>query len=395
MSHVVICSSKRTPIGKFCGALATLPAPKLGAAAIKGVLDETQIEPGTVDQVIMGNVLQAGIGQAPARQAGLYAGLPESVGAITLHKVCGSGLRAVMDAHNAIKAGEWEVVIAGGMENMSLAPHILANSRKGYRMGDIKAIDSLVHDGLTDPYSGRHMGECAELCAEKYDLSRAAQDAFALDSYTKSQSAIEAGHFSAEMVAVEIPQRKGDPVVVDVDEEPFASPLDKMAKLRPAFKSDGTITAANASKINDGAAALLVCSQSKAESLGLKPQVRLVAQASCAQTPEWFTTAPAFASQQCLDKAGLKVGDIDLWEINEAFAAVTMACVKELDIAMEKVNVRGGAVAFGHPIGASGARILTTLIHTLLQEKKRYGLATLCIGGGEAVALLVENIQTA
>jgi len=239
------------------------------------------------------------------------------------------------------------------------------------------------------------MGECAELCAEKYDLSRAAQDAFALDSYTKSQSAIEAGHFSAEMVAVEIPQRKGDPVVVDVDEDPFASPLDKMAKLRPAFKSDGTITAANASKINDGAAALLVCSQSKAESLGLKPQVQLVAQASCAQTPEWFTTAPAFASQQCLDKAGLKVGDIDLWEINEAFAAVTMACVKELDIDMEKVNVRGGAVAFGHPIGASGARILTTLIHTLLQEKKRYGLATLCIGGGEAVALLVENIQTA
>ncbi len=395
MENIVICSAKRTPIGKFSGALASLPAPQLGSAAIKGVLDETQIPGEKVDQVIMGNVLQAGIGQAPARQASLHAGLPESVGAITLHKVCGSGLRAVMDAHNGIKAGEWDVVIAGGMENMSLAPHLLSNSRKGYRMGDVKAVDSMVHDGLTDPYSGRHMGECAELCAEKYELSREDQDGFALESYKKSQSAIEAGLFKNELVTVAIPQRKGDPLQVDTDEEPFASPLDKMSKLRPAFKKEGTITAANASKINDGAAALLVCSQSKADELGLKPQVRILAQASCAQTPEWFTTAPAFASEKCLEKAGLSTDDIDLWEINEAFAAVTMACVKELSIDPTKVNVRGGSVAFGHPIGASGARILTTLIHTLLTEEKRYGLATLCIGGGEAVALVVENTQLA
>ncbi|MCK5690546.1 acetyl-CoA C-acetyltransferase [Myxococcota bacterium] len=393
MKEVVILSAARTPIGSFLGALSGVTTPELGATVIKEAVEKANIDKESIDQVIMGNVLQAGIGQAPARQAAIKAGLPYHTGAITLHKVCGSGLRAVMDATNAIRAGEWETVVAGGMESMSNAPHYLEKSRAGYRMGDVKVADGMVKDGLWDPYEQKHMGEYAELCVDKYKFSREEQDAFALESYKRAQAAIENGLFDAEVVSVSIPQRKGDPVVVAKDEEPYRSPLEKIAKLRPAFLKDGTVTAANASKINDGASALVVMDADKAKELGLKPMARIVAHASFAQEPSWFTTAPTAASKLALDKAGLNVGDIDRWEINEAFAAVTMASIRDLELDTDKVNTRGGAVAMGHPIGASGARILTTLLHTLKDDKKRYGLASLCIGGGEAVAMIVENLE--
>ena len=392
MSDVVILSAKRTPIGSFLGELASESAPQLGAIAISAALSEQRIPVDTVEQVILGNVLQAGQGQAPARQAALYAELPPSAGAITLHKVCGSGLRAVMDATNGIRAGEWDLVVAGGMENMSQAPHILPKSRSGYRMGHVEAIDTMVHDGLWDPYGNKHMGNCAEMCAQKYQFSREEQDQFALTSYQKARACVEAGSFGNEIAPVSIAQRKGEPISISADEEPFKAPLDKMARLRPAFEKSGTITAANASKINDGAAALVVSSMSKAQELGVSPMVRVVAHASYAQEPDWFTTAPVQAAQKALAKAGLNTSDIDLWEINEAFSVVTMAAIKELGLDANTVNTRGGAVALGHPIGASGARILVTLIHTLIDTNKRYGCASICIGGGEAAAVIVENI---
>ncbi len=391
MKDVVILSAARTPIGSFLGSLSTVPAPKLGATAIKAAVERAGIKPDDVDQVIMGNVLQAGQGQAPARQAAIYAGLPEKTGAITLHKVCGSGLRSVMDATNAIKVGEFDVVVAGGMESMSLAPHLLEKSRDGYRMGPVQVADSMIKDGLWDPYGDKHMGVCGELCASEMKFSREAQDKYAHESYVRAQAAVEGGKFKDELVTVEVPKRKGDPKPINDDDEPFSAPLDKMAKLRPAFLKDGTITAANASKINDGAAALVVTSVDKAKALGAKPLVKVLGQGSHAQAPDWFTTAPSQAARQAVERAGLKIADIDRWEINEAFAVVTMAALQELELDHAKVNVRGGAVALGHPIGGSGARILVTLIHTLLQEKLRYGCATLCIGGGEAVALVVEN----
>lgn len=393
MTEVVIISAKRTPIGRFQGALAGVTAPKLGATAIASAVETASIAPEEIEQVIMGNVLQAGIGQAPARQAAIFGGLPKSAGAITLHKVCGSGLRAVMDASNGIRAGEWEAVVAGGMENMSASPHLLPRSRDGFRMGDAKLVDSMIKDGLWDPYGDKHMGNCAELCAKKYAFTREEQDAFALQSYHRSQAAAEAGSFANELASVSVPQRRGDPVVVDKDEEPWAAPLDKMTKLRPAFDKEGTITAANASKINDGAAAMVVTSAQKAESLGLKPMAKILGQASFAHEPDWFTTAPVEAAKKALAKAGLKASDIDRWEINEAFAVVTMASVRDLELDPEKVNVRGGAVSMGHPIGCSGARILVTLLHTLKSEGLRYGCASICIGGGEAAAVVVENIQ--
>jgi acetyl-CoA C-acetyltransferase len=390
MKNVVILSAQRTPVGSFLGKLSSLPAPELGAAAIRGALAKAGIKPGEVEQVILGNVLQAGIGQAPARQASLKAGIPDSVPCITLHKVCGSGMRAVMDASNAIRAGEYELAVAGGMESMSNAPYLLERARSGYRMGNAVLVDSMIKDGLWDPYKDIHMGNCAEMCAAKYHFTREEQDAFALESYKRAQNASKSCLFGEEIVAVEILQKKGEPVQVSSDEEPFAAPLEKMGTLKPAFQKDGTVTAANASKINDGAAALVVASEEKARQLQATPIARIVAYTGVAQAPEWFTTAPVGAIRKLLEKTGLTVSDIDLFEINEAFAAVAMAAIRDLSLDPARVNLRGGAVALGHPIGASGARILTTLVHALRKEGKKRGIAAICIGGGEATAMLVE-----
>jgi len=388
--EVVILSASRTPIGSFLGSLSSLTAPQLCSAAIRAAIASAGIGAGDVETVIFGNVLQAGIGQAPARQASLGAGVPDSVPCVTLHKVCGSGMRAVMDAANGILAGEFELAVAGGMESMSNAPYLLPKARTGYRMGNGELIDSMVHDGLWDPYKNVHMGTCAEMCVEKYAFTREELDAFALESYRRAQDANSSGKFDDEIVKVEIPQKKGDPKVVSRDEEPFAAPLDKMPTLKPAFQKNGAVTAANSSKINDGAAALVVCSAEKAKALGKTPIARIVAYAGAAQAPEWFTTAPIAAMKKLWQKSGLGRDDIDLFEINEAFAAVALAAIRELDLDPARVNVRGGAVALGHPIGASGARILTTLVHALRQEKKARGMASICIGGGEATAMIIE-----
>jgi acetyl-CoA C-acetyltransferase len=391
MKNTVILSAARTPVGVFLGKLSSLPAPALGAVAIRGALERSGVRPEEVEQVVLGNVLQAGIGQAPARQASLAAGIPNSVPCVTVHKVCGSGMRAVMDVANAIAAGEYDVAVAGGMESMSNAPYLLERARSGYRMGNSVLVDSMIKDGLWDPYKDIHMGNCAEMCVAKYHFTREEQDAFALESYKRAQNASKTCLFSEEIVPVEVPQKKGDPIKIESDEEPFAAPLEKIASLKPAFQKDGSVTAGNSSKINDGAAALVVSSDEKARQKGWKPIARIVAYAGVAQAPEWFTTAPVGAIQKLLAKAGLEVSDIDLFEINEAFAAVAMAAIRELKLDPAKVNVRGGAVALGHPIGASGARILTTLIHALRKGGGRRGIAAICIGGGEATAMLVET----
>lgn len=390
--EVVVVSAKRTPVGSFQGVLSTVPATKLGSIVIKSILDETKIDPKEIDEVIMGCVLPAGQGQAPARQATLGAGLPNSVECMTINKVCGSGIKSAMLAAQAIQVGDADVVIAGGMENMSLSPYLLPKARTGYRMGNGQLVDSMVNDGLWDVYNNIHMGSCAELCAEDRKYSREEQDTFAIKSYKRAQAAMKNGSFDAEIIAVEVPQRKGDPIIVNKDEEPGRTNFDKIPKLRPAFKKDGTITAANASKINDGAAAILVMSKEKAGELNLQPLVKIIAQASAAQAPEWFTTAPSKAIAKALNKANLKADDIDLWEINEAFAPVAMAAIDDFKIDMKKVNINGGAIAIGHPIGASGARIFTTLLHAMQKQNVRFGLATLCIGGGEASAIIVERI---
>jgi acetyl-CoA C-acetyltransferase len=390
MKDVVILSATRTPIGSFLGKLSSLSAPELGAAAIRGALARAGVAPSEVEQVILGNVLQAGIGQAPARQASLKAGIPNTVPCVTVHKVCGSGMRAVMDAANAIASGEYEVAVAGGMESMSNAPYLLERARTGYRMGHGQLVDSMIKDGLWDPYKDVHMGNCAEMCVGKYTFTREEQDAFSLESYRRAQNASKTGLFADEIAAVEVPQKKGDPLKIDADEEPFAAPLDKMAGLKPAFQKDGSVTAGNSSKINDGAAALVVASEEKAKAKGWKPIARIVAYAGVAQAPEWFTTAPVGAVRKLLGKTGLTVSDIDFFEVNEAFAAVAMAAIRELALDPAKVNVRGGAVALGHPIGASGARILATLVHALRRDGKKRGVAAICIGGGEATAMLVE-----
>ena len=394
MNDVLILSAARTPIGGFLGAFANLSAPELGAVALKAVLERSETPAHRVDQVLLGNVLQAGIGQAPARQAAIAAGLPKATGAVTIHKVCGSGMRAIMDGGNAIRTGEYAVVLAGGMESMSNAPYLLAKGRTGLRMGHGQLLDSMISDGLWDPYKNVHMGTCAELCAAKYAFTREAQDVYAYESYQRARRANEAGDFRAEMAAVTIEGKKGS-TVVDRDEEPFATPeekLQKMGGLRPAFQKDGTVTAANASKINDGAAALLLASSAASTELNGRPVARLVSQASHAHEPEWFTTAPAFAARKALEKAGLTLSQIDLFEVNEAFAVVAMAFIRDLDVDPNKLNVNGGAVALGHPIGSSGARIVATLIHALRARKKRYGLAAICIGGGEATAVVVEAL---
>jgi acetyl-CoA C-acetyltransferase len=392
MQEIVILSAVRTPIGAFQGALSTVPAPKLGAAALSGAVAAAGLSPADLDQVWMGSVLTAGVGQAPARQAALGAGCPTSVGAVTLNKVCGSAMRTVMSAANELRCGDAAIIAAGGMESMSQAPYLATGARDGLRLGHGRLIDSMIHDGLWDPYGDVHMGNCAEQCAAKYQFSREAQDAFAVRSYERARAAVDGGAFAAEVVPVPVPQRRGDPVMVSRDEEPFKADLAKMPGLKPAFQKDGTVTAANASTINDGAAALVLTTAAEAARRGLQPIARLVAQASFAAEPSWFTTAPIEAIRRVLTRADLSVADIDLWEINEAFAVVAMAATLELGLDPERVNPDGGAVALGHPIGASGARILVTLIHGLKRRGLKRGCAAICIGGGEATAVVVELV---
>lgn len=391
MEKAVIVSAMRTPVASFQGGFSSLPAPKLGAIAIKQALASAKLSPNDIDEVILGEVLTAGVGQAPARQAAIYAGLSNNTPCMTINKVCGSGLKAVMLAADNIQLGNTKIAIAGGQENMTLAPHLLENSRTGYRMGAQTMVDSMIKDGLWDPYNNFHMGNAAEICVKEHSFTREQQDAFAIDSYKKAQAAWEKGLFKNEIVPVSIESRKG-PITIDKDEEPYNTNFDKIPGLKPAFDKAGTITAANASKINDGAAAIVLMSETEANKRGAKPLARIVAHGTFAHEPQYFTTAPVGAIKKALDKAGLKVGDIGLWEINEAFAVVTQVAMKELEIPAEKVNVHGGAIAIGHPIGASGARILTTLVHALHTHNQKYGLATLCIGGGEAVALIIEKI---
>ncbi len=387
----VIVAAKRTPVGAFQGNLSSVSAPNLGAVVIKALVEETGIDPSQIDEVILGNVLAAGLGQAPARQAALYSGLPQTIEALTINKMCGSGLKAVMLATQVIQTGDAEIIIAGGMENMTQAPYLLPNGRDGHRLGHGQVLDSMIKDGLWDAYNDKHMGNCAELCASEKNYSREDQDAFAKTSYTRAQSAQENGSFSDEIVPVSVPQRKGGPIIVDKDEEPGRANFEKMESLRPAFEKEGTITAANASKINDGAAAIMIMSGEKANELGLTPLATICAQASAAHAPEWFTTAPSKAISKVLDKAGLQAEAIDLWEINEAFAPVAMAVIDDFNLNHDKVNVNGGAIAIGHAIGGSGARILTTLIHAMKSRNVHTGLATLCIGGGEASALIITR----
>jgi acetyl-CoA C-acetyltransferase len=393
MDDVVILSAVRTPIGAFQGALSGLPAHALGARAIAAAIERAGLTPDEIQQVNMGCVLTAGQGQAPARQAALGAGCPVSTGAITLNKVCGSGMRAVMIAANDLRCGDFGLVVAGGMESMSQAPYLAAGVRDGLRLGHGKLLDSMIHDGLWDPYGDVHMGNCAEICAADYKFSREEQDAYALESYRRAREATEKGLAGEEIVPVQIPQKKGEPVTVGRDEEPFKSDLSRIGTLRPAFQKDGTVTAGNASKINDGAAALALTTAAEAARRGLEPLARIVAHSSLAQKPEWFTTAPAGAVRGALARAGLAAADIDLWEVNEAFAVVALAFLRDLALPAERVNVRGGAVALGHPIGASGARILTTLLHALRERGGRLGCAAICIGGGEATAMIVERID--
>lgn len=390
MEKIVIVSAQRTAVGSFQGQLSTLPAPKLGALAIRAAVDKAGLKNTEIDEVIMGEVLTAGVGQAPARQAAIYAGLSNSTPCMTINKVCGSGLKAVMLAADSLRLGHTKIAVAGGQENMSLAPHLLENSRNGYRMGSVQMIDSMVKDGLWDPYNNFHMGNAAEICSREFSFTREAQDQFAIESYKKAQAATAAGHFKNEITDVVIEGKKGN-VTISADEEPTKAMFDKMPGLKPAFEKDGTITAANASKINDGAAALVLMTESEAKKRGLKPLATIVSQATFAQDPKYFTTAPVGAIKKSLEYASLNVNDIDLFEINEAFANVTMAAQKSLEIPMEKINVFGGAIAIGHPIGASGARVLTTLVHALHTRNAKRGLATLCIGGGEAVSVVIEK----
>lgn len=387
--QTLIAYAKRTAIGKLCGAFSQTSAPQLAAPLVRDALQTTGLTGQEVDEIIMGCVLSAGVGQAPARQAALAGGLPPSVCATTINRVCGSGLKAVMLGDQAIRLGEAHVVLAGGMESMTLAPHLLPGSRFGFKFGSVDMKDHLQFDGLWDPYGNQAMGHFGDLCAKEHQFSREEQDAFARQSYERARAAVESGHFAHEIVPVELTSRKGT-TWVDRDEEPFSVDLGKLGALRPAFEKDGTVTAGNASSINDGAALTVLMSPEAAQKNSVQPLARIVAQASYAHDPSWFTTAPIGCIRKVLAKAGLGVSDIDLFEINEAFAVVALAAIKELQLDPAKVNPQGGAVALGHPIGASGARILTTLIHGLKAAGKRRGLATLCIGGGEASAVIVE-----
>lgn len=392
MREVVIASAVRTALGSFGGSLKDVPAVDLGALVIKEALNKAGVKPECVDEVLMGNVIQAGLGQNPARQAAVKAGLPVEVPAMTINKVCGSGLRCVALAAQMIKAGDADVVVAGGMENMSQGPYVLKTARFGQRMGDGKMIDAMVNDALTDAFNGYHMGITAENIAEQWGLTREMQDEFAANSQIKAEAAIKAGKFKDEIVPVVIPQRKGDPIVFDTDEFPrFGSTAEKLGKLRPAFKKDGTVTAGNASGINDGAAALVVMSAEKAKELGVTPICKIVSYGSKGLDPSIMGYGPFYATKKALEGTGLTVSDLDLIEANEAFAAQSLAVAKDLDFDMSKVNVNGGAIALGHPVGASGARILVTLLHEMMKRDAKTGLATLCIGGGMGTALIVER----
>jgi acetyl-CoA C-acetyltransferase len=386
---IVIVAAKRTAIGSMLGQFTGVPTPKLGATAIAAALADAKIDPAVVSEVIMGCVLPAGLGQAPARQAAIGAGLPLAAACTTINKVCGSGMKAIMQGHDAIRAGSADVVVAGGMESMTNAPHLLPNSRGGIRFGSFEALDHMAWDGLQNPYDKQAMGVFGELCAEKYSFTRAEQDAFSAESVKRSVAAIAGGAFKAEIAPVTVAGRKGD-VVIDTDEEPAKCDVAKAGSLRPAFKKDGTITAASSSKISDGAAATVLMTSARAAELGVAPLARIVGHATHAQAPEWFTTAPVSAIAALMKNVGWTVADVDLFEINEAFAVVAMAPIRELGIPHDKVNVNGGACALGHPIGASGARLVVTLVHALRARGLRRGIASLCIGGGEATAIAIE-----
>ena len=387
---VVIVSAVRTPIGSFMGSLSTVPATQLGAIAIKGALDKIKLDPNLVDEVLMGNVVQAGNGQAPARQAAIFAGLPNTVACTTVNKVCASGMKAVMQGAQAIMAGDAEIVVAGGMENMSLIPHYV-HLRNGVKFGPTTMVDGMQKDGLTDAYDNNAMGVSADLCASEYKISREEQDAFAIQSYERSAKAWSAGKFNNEIVPVEIPQRRGEPIIFTQDEEYSNVKLDKIPTLNAVFTKDGTVTAANASTINDGAAALVLMSEEKAKAMGLKPLAYIRSYADAAQEPKWFTTSPAKALPKALDKVGLTIADVDYFEFNEAFAVVGLANAKILGLDNDKVNVNGGAVSLGHPLGCSGARIIVTLINVLEQNNAKVGAAAICNGGGGASAIVIER----
>ena len=391
LSPVYVVAAARTPIGSFLGTLSSLRAPELGSTAIRGALARAKLDPQAIEEVFMGNVLSAGIGQAPARQAAIFAGIPNSVPATTVSKVCGSGLQAVILAAKTIALGDAEIALCGGMESMSNVPYYLDKARGGYRMGDGKIVDGMIFDGLWDPYGNVHMGSCGDRCAAEYRVSRAEQDDFAKESFRRALAAQKEGLFEAEIEPVQVPQKKGDPLLVKTDEGPAKGDPTKFSSLKPAFSKDGTITAANASSINDGASALVLASEGAVKKHSLSPLARIVGYGGAAQAPEWFTTAPAKAIESTLARLGLSKSEIDLYEINEAFAVVTMVCSRLCDLDPQRVNVRGGAVALGHPIGASGARILTTMIHAMIDRNVKTGCAAICIGGGEATAMILER----
>jgi len=392
VGDVLILSAVRTPIGRFLGGLSSVPAPRLGAVAIRSALAQAQVSPDQVDEVIMGNVLSAGLGQAPARQAALAAGIPETVPATTINKMCGSSLKAVMLAAQAIQSGDAEVVVAGGMESMSLAPYLLDRARTGYRIGDGAIVDSILRDGLVDAYKQLHMGNCCELLNREYRFTREEQDAYAVESYRRALDAMTGGKFTAEVVPVEVAQPRNGTTAVAADEVPRRVDFEKIPTLPAVFERDGTVTAANSSSISDGAAAVVVAGAGAARRLGVRPLARIVGQAGAAGAPEWFTVQPAAAIRRLLNKVGWSLADVDLIEINEAFASVVLAATRDLGIDTKNVNIHGGAVALGHPIGASGARILATLLHALPEVNGRRGIAAICLGGGEAVSLAVERV---
>ena len=392
MKEIVIVAAKRTPMGSFGGSLSSVPAPKLGAIAIKGALDSIDLDSNLVDEVFMGNVLQANLGQAPCRQAAIFAGINENTPCTTINKVCASGMKAIFLAAQSIKCGDSEIVVAGGMENMSMVPHYY-HARKAKKLGDVKLTDGMVKDGLTDVYNKVHMGSCADQCAKEYNISRDEQDNFAIQSYKKAGDAIKNGLFENEIVEVNIPQRKGDDIIIKEDEEYKNVKLEKLPKLKPVFSPSGTVTAANASTLNDGASALVLMSIEKANQLNLKPLAKIISYADASQEPKWFTTSPTKAIQKALEKSNLNTEDIDYWELNEAFSVVGIVNTKLLKIDPNKVDVNGGAVALGHPLGSSGSRIVITLINVLKQNKAKIGVAGICNGGGGASALIIENIN--
>ena len=392
MKNVVIVAAKRTPMGSFGGSLSSVPATKLGAAAIKGALESIDLNPNLIEEVFMGNVLQANLGQAPARQAAIYAGISENTPCTTVNKVCASGMKSVMLAAQSIMTGNADVVVAGGMENMSMVPHYY-NARNGKKLGDISLVDGLVKDGLTDVYNKVHMGNCADQCADKYKISREEQDEFAIESYNKATYASNNGLFKQEIVKVNIPQRKGDDIIVDQDEEYKNVKLEKIPNLKPVFSKDGSVTAANASTLNDGASALILMSEEKAKELNLKPIAKIISYADASQEPKWFTTSPTKAINKALGRANMTVNDVDFWELNEAFSVVGIVNTQLLKLDPKKVDVNGGAVALGHPLGSSGSRIIVTLINVLKQNKGKIGGAGICNGGGGASSIIIESIN--